>query len=85
MVGGIGELEAAAASVTPSRPIQNFFDQKGEAGLSRLMWAGLYQSEDNYSTYPTFTMMNAASFATGGFGIDRLLRQHPLATRRSGQ
>ena len=49
------------------------------------MWAGL-QSEagvefrDNHSTYPTFTMMNAASFATGGFGIDRLLRQHPLAT-----
>ncbi len=23
---------------------------------------------DNHSTYPTFTMMNAASFATGGFG-----------------
>ena len=23
---------------------------------------------DNHSTYPTFTMMNAASFATGAFG-----------------
>src|SRR5437763_431718 len=34
--------------------------------LARLREAGT-EFTDNHSTYPTFTMMNSASFATGGF------------------
>ena len=34
--------------------------------LHALREAGV-EFTDNHSTYPTFTMMNAASFATGGF------------------
>ena len=39
--------------------------------------------QDNHSTYPTFTMMNSAAFATGSFpGHHRLLRQHPVRAGR---
>ncbi|MBV8848481.1 MAG: alkaline phosphatase family protein [Methylobacteriaceae bacterium] len=44
-------------SVTP-QDTPNLFAMK-EAGV---------EFTDNHSTYPTFTMMNAASFATGSFG-----------------
>src|SRR2546421_12250098 len=41
-------------------------DAADTPNLVRLRDAGT-EFTDNHSTYPTFTMMNSASFATGGF------------------
>ena len=41
-------------------------DKTNTPNLSALAASGTYFS-DNHSTYPTYTMANAASFATGGF------------------
>ena len=47
--------------------------------LHALREAGV-EFTDNHSTYPTFTMMNAASFATGGqLDPHECLRKHELA------
>lgn len=74
-MGGMGGGDMAQGGGMPSRKVIVFVwdglrpdsvTQADTPHLYALKQAGTYFS-DNHSTYPTFTMMNSAAFATGSF------------------
>ncbi|MFT4174950.1 MAG: alkaline phosphatase family protein [Rhodocyclaceae bacterium] len=66
--------DSPAATVTPTRTIIMVWDGLRPDSVNATDTPNLYQLRqtgvnftDNHSTYPTFTMMNGSSFATGSF------------------
>lgn len=72
--GGGSSSSSSPAAVTPTRTIIMVWDGLRPDSVNAVDTPNLYalrQSgvnfSDNHSTYPTFTMMNGSSFATGSF------------------
>jgi predicted AlkP superfamily pyrophosphatase or phosphodiesterase len=71
----IGSIPATAVEPEPRRVIIYVWDGFRPDSVNPMDTPNLYAMReagvdftDNHATYPTFTMMNAASFATGSFG-----------------
>ena len=74
------EKVAAAPATAPAPPLRNAVilfiwdglrpdsvDPRWTPNLARLRDTGAVDFRDHHAVYPTFTMMNAAAFATGGY------------------
>ncbi|GGR23928.1 alkaline phosphatase family protein [Deinococcus ruber] len=74
LLGSCNQITAAQQTILPHRTIIFVWDGMRPDAISQTDTPNLYALQqkgvkfaDNHSTYPTFTMMNAASFATGSF------------------
>ena len=74
LLGSCNQATPAPQAITPHRTIIFVWDGMRPDAISQTDTPNLYALRqggvnftDNHSTYPTFTMMNAASFATGSF------------------
>ena len=74
LLAGCTQSQPAPQAQTPHRTIIFVWDGMRPDAISQADTPNLYALRqagvnftDNHSTYPTFTMMNAASFATGSF------------------
>jgi len=72
--GGSGDIKVAQPAITPTRTIVMVWDGLRPDSVNAVDTPNLYalrqagtNFSDNHSTYPTFTMMNGSSFATGSF------------------
>ena len=84
--GGSATVPLSVSSApTPTRTIIMVWDGLRPDSVTATDTPNLYalrqtgaNFSDNHATYPSFTMMNGSSFATGSFPDQRLLRQHLL-------
>lgn len=74
LLAGCGGSDSSAAAIAPTRTIVMVWDGLRPDSVNATDTPNLFalrQSgvnfRDNHSTYPTFTMMNGSSFATGSF------------------